>query len=31
MAQINEVLEIEGKRDILEQCVVIHLFEEETL
>ena len=30
MAQIKDVLEIESKRETLEQCVVIHLFEEGT-
>lgn len=30
MAQIKDVLEIEGKRETLEQCLVIHLFEEGT-
>lgn len=30
MAQIKDVLEIEGKRETFEQCVVIHLFEEGT-
>lgn len=28
MAQIKDVLVIESKRDTLEQCVIIHLFEE---
>lgn len=30
MAQIKDVLLVEGKRETLEQCVVIHLFEEGT-
>ncbi len=30
MAQIKDVLEIESKRENLEQCAVIHLFEEGT-
>lgn len=30
MAQIKDVLEIESKRETLDQCVVIHLFEEGT-